>query len=219
MTREHSPKNVWTISSNLNTKELDDLIEEEEELALDTDKIEHDIGINASAAEWHAVNFNSTFSNSGEFGGRIASTLTVLDKCSECETNSKTIENQRILLSNLDKQIQDSHKSQRETRNKSKELKEKLNEAIKLVEETVSVNSNLKSELQIQKDLVVALKLKIEDNTPKEADKSVKIVEKEEGPLPEGQRQCGKCNFTSKNCVLMQTHKDTYHKYSCLKVV
>ena len=92
--REHSPKTVWTISSNLNTKELDDLLEEEEDLAIHSDKIEHDIGINASAAEWHAVNFDSSFSNSGEFEGRNASTLTVQNKCSECATNSQTIENQ-----------------------------------------------------------------------------------------------------------------------------
>ena len=107
---EHSPKNVWTISSSLNTKELDDLLEEEEDLAMHGDKIEHDIGINASAAEWHAVNFDSSFSNSGEFDGRIASTLTVQNKCGECETNSKTIENQRILLVNQDKQISESHR-------------------------------------------------------------------------------------------------------------
>ena len=220
MTREHSPKNVWTISSNLNTKELDDLIEEEEELALDTDKIEHDIVINASAAEWHAGNFNSTFSNSGEFGGIIASTLTVLDKCSECETNSKTIENQRILLSNLDKQIQDSHKSQRDSRNLNKDMKKKLDEAIKVVEETVAENANMKEELQVQKDLFWALKLKIGDRAPKEAENYVKIVENEEGPLPEGQRKCEKCKFTSTNRVIMKAHEDAYHKaipkYSCL---
>ena len=39
---EHSLKIGWTTSSNLNTRELDDLIEEEEDLALHGDKIEHD---------------------------------------------------------------------------------------------------------------------------------------------------------------------------------
>ena len=98
-------------------------------------------------------------------------------------------------------------------------MKKKLDEAIKVVEETVSENANMKAELQIQKDLVVALKLKIADKTPKETDKTVTIVENEEGPLPEGQRKCEKCKFTSTNRVLMKAHHDAYHKaipkYSC----
>ena len=47
MKRMHAPKNLWTVSS-LNTKEFDDLLEEEEDLAMHAEQIEHDIGINAS---------------------------------------------------------------------------------------------------------------------------------------------------------------------------
>ena len=60
MKREHTPKTVWNISPNMSTKELDDLLEEEEDLAINADKVEYDIGINASAAEWHSVNFGSS---------------------------------------------------------------------------------------------------------------------------------------------------------------
>ena len=98
-------------------------------------------------------------------------------------------------------------------------MKKKLDEAIKVVEETVAENANMKEELQVQKDLVVALKLKIDDKAPKKAENYVRIVENEEGPLPEGQRKCEKCKFSSTNRVLMKAHKDAYHKaipkYSC----
>ena len=99
-------------------------------------------------------------------------------------------------------------------------MKKKLDEAIKVVEETVSENAKIKAELQVQKDLVVALKLKNDDKAPEKTDNSVKVVENEEGPLPEGQRKCEKCKFTSTNRVLMKAHKEAYHKaipkYSCL---
>ena len=94
MKRMHAPKNLWTVSS-LNTKEFDDLLEEEEDLAMHAEQIEHDIGINASAAEWHAVNFDSPFGNSGEFSGRNAIVIDEQKKCESCEVNSKTFEEQR----------------------------------------------------------------------------------------------------------------------------
>ena len=91
-------------------------------------------------------------------------------------------------------------------------MKKKLDEAIKVVEETVSENANIKEELQVQKDLIMALKLKIGDKVPEKTVKYVKIVEDEEGPLPEGQRKCEKCKFTSTNRVLMKAHMEAYHK-------
>ena len=144
----------------------------------------------------------------------------MINKCKECETNSETLEKQRVLLLNQDRRIQESHKVQKESRDANKELKKKMDEAVKVVEETMAENSKIESELQVQKDLVMALKLQLQDGAPKIVKDGVKVVEKEEGPLPEGERQCKKCNFQSKNRVLMQAHKDKYHKgvpnYSCL---
>ena len=89
-----------------------------------------------------------------------------------------------------------------------------------MVEEKVAENAYLKAELDVQKDLVMAFKLNLDDKMPKQVKPNVKIVEKEEGPLPECERQCDKCNFQSKNRVMMLTHKEIYHNsipnYSCL---
>ena len=156
-------KNVWTITSNLSTKDVNNLLEDEEEIREEVDKLEHDLGINASAAEWHGVNFDSSFGNSGEFEGRNASTLTVRSKCDDCEVNSKTIAQQIKLLTNQDKQLHDSHKVQREEKNATRDLKKKLDEAVKLVGEIATENTNVKIDLQVQKDLVVALRLKLNE--------------------------------------------------------
>ena len=107
-------KTVWKITSHLSTKDVDNLLEDEEEIMEEVERLEHNIGINDSAAQWQGLNFGSTFSNSGEFDGRMASTLTEPNKCDDCELNSKTIEKQRELLMKLDKQLHDSQKYQRE---------------------------------------------------------------------------------------------------------
>ena len=222
MQREHSPKNVWTVSPNLNTKELDDLIEEEEELANHGDQMEHAIGINASAAEWHAVNFDSPFGNSGEFSGRNAIVIGEQKKCESCEVNSQTFEKQRGLLMKQDRQISESLKSQKDQNTQNNYLKKKLEDATNLVGHTKIENINLKVELQLQKDLVMALKIKLEDanlnlgEVMKEPSEIVIIKEaknasNEEGPLPESEQKCDKCNYRNKNRVLLQAHKDKRH--------
>ena len=101
-------KNVWKVTSNLSTKDVDNILEDEEEIMEEVVRLEHNIGINESAAQWQGINFGSTFSNSGEFDGRSASTLTELNKCEDCEVNYKTMEKQRELLMKLDKQLHDS---------------------------------------------------------------------------------------------------------------
>ena len=86
-------KTVWKITSNLNTKDVDNLLEDQEEIKEEVERLEHNIGINESAAQWQGLNFGSTFSNSGEFDGRNASTLNELNKCEDCVFNSKTMVN------------------------------------------------------------------------------------------------------------------------------
>ena len=112
--------------------------------------------------------------------------MTQVNKCEDCEVNSKTIDNQRQLLTKLDKQLQDSHKYQREEKKEKLFMKKKLDEAVKLVQDITTENTNVKLELQVQKDFVVALKMKL-----KEA----------EGPqhdsLPFSQQQCDQCKFVS----------------------
>ena len=44
-------KNVWTITSNLSTKEVDNLLEDEEEIREEVERLEHNIGINQSAGQ------------------------------------------------------------------------------------------------------------------------------------------------------------------------
>ena len=195
-------KNVWKVTPNLSTKDIDNLLEDEEEIREEVERLEHDIGINQSAAQWQGVNFGSTFGTSGEFDGRIASTLTQVNKCEDCEVNSKTIDNQRQLLTKLDKQLHDSHKYQREEKKEKLFMKKKLDEAVKLVQDITTENTNMKQDLQVQKDLVVALKMKFN--------------EENEGPrqdsLPDSQQQCDQCNFVSKDRVLMTYHKEHHHK-------
>ena len=80
-------KTVWKVTPNLSTKNVDNLLEDEEEIKEEVERLEHNIGIYQSAAQWHGVSFGSTFGTSGEFDGRIESTLTQLNKCEDCEVN------------------------------------------------------------------------------------------------------------------------------------
>ena len=48
-------KTDWMVSSNLNTQELHNLIEEEEEFFNAEEELEHDVEINQSMIDWHKV--------------------------------------------------------------------------------------------------------------------------------------------------------------------
>ena len=61
---------MWKIS-NLDTKEVDNLLAEEEDFYDAIDEIEHGIGINKSMIDWANINFISSFGDSGEFEGRV----------------------------------------------------------------------------------------------------------------------------------------------------
>ena len=102
-------KTVWRVIPNLDTQELDNLIEEEEEYFNAVEGFEHDLGINQSMLDWHKLNFDICFGNSGEFNDRIAS-VPQSNKCDDCTINSQTIVNQRVLMMKQDNQLQESHK-------------------------------------------------------------------------------------------------------------
>ena len=112
---------VLSVTPNLDTKKLDNLIEDKEEYFTAIQELEHDFGIYQSMIDWHKVNFESSFGNSGVFIGRLASVVQC-KKCNDCEVNSKTIDTQRDLLMKQNKQLQDSHKLQRYMKDKLKTI-------------------------------------------------------------------------------------------------
>ena len=106
------------------------------------------------------------------------------------------------------------------------------NEAVKLVEESADEVTSLKVRLQVEKDLVMALKVKIGDKKESnKQEKVIKIIEQasvveveketemieEEGPLSKEKSKCGQCNFTSSNRIILSEHKEKRHKqHKCL---
>ena len=213
-------KNVWKITSNLSTQEVENLLNDEENFLQEVDRFEHDVGINQSMIDWHDANFispfESSFGNSGEFSGRRVS-ISRLNKCTDCEINSKTLDKQRELLRKLDKQIQDSYRVQKQYRTENDDLKKKVKESMQLVDITTTENVTIKVELQIQKDLVEAMKLKMEIYKEVQPVKR-NVISNEEGPLPVGQSKCDKCSYQTTNRVLMEEHKEKTHKGHKVKV-
>ena len=74
-------KNTWKVS-NLNTREVDNLLEQEESFVNTIDEFEHGICINSSMVDWANINFGSPFGNSGESEGRRAS-VAQREKCND----------------------------------------------------------------------------------------------------------------------------------------
>ena len=123
-------KTALNFLPSLDTQEIDNLLDEEEEFFNAVEEFEHDVGINQSMIDWHRVNFESSFGNSGEFNGRLASVVQS-NKCDDCDINSKTIDTQRDLLMKQDRQISESHKIQKDMKEKNKRNIENLNETVK----------------------------------------------------------------------------------------
>ena len=61
VTSARSKSNVWKLVPNLTTQEVDNLLEDEEEIYNEINQLEHDVGIIQSVADWHGVNFDSSF--------------------------------------------------------------------------------------------------------------------------------------------------------------
>ena len=214
-------KTVLRFSGNLDTQEINNLIEDEEEYFNAVEEFEHDIGINQSMIDWHKVDFEISFGNSREFNGRLASVVES-KKCDECEINSKTIDSQRDLLTKQDKQLQDSHRIQKDMKVKLSHSVKNVNEIVKELAKSTKENTSLKIQLQVQLDAVLALKLKYESNSydssvEKTITKNKSDAEVEEGPLSSNKSKCNKCTFQTKNRVLMSEHNEKYHGgFKCL---
>ena len=146
-------------------------------------------------------------------------------KCEECNKRDEIIESQRKMLLSQDKKIDALNKGGRSTvkhlRSEFKKATKKTDDALSAVGKTTIENTNLKIELQVQKDLVVALKLKLEERERshnKEANtvsQEIILIEgnKEEGPLSNKDSKCDKCPFVSKNRVLLEEHiRNKHHK-------
>jgi hypothetical protein len=139
-------KTALNVLPSLDTQEIDNLLDEEEEFFNAVEELEHDVGINESMIDWHRVNFESSFGNSGEFNGRLASVVQP-KKCDDCEINSKTIDTQRDLLMKQDKQISESHKIQKDLNGKLKQNIENLNETVKELAKSTKEAENLRVQL------------------------------------------------------------------------
>ena len=57
---------------NINTQELEALLDDEQEFYETVEEFEHNVGVNNSMVDWYNVNFESSFSNTGEFANRAA---------------------------------------------------------------------------------------------------------------------------------------------------
>ena len=146
---------IQFVPSNLDTQEIENLIEEEDEFFNAVEEFEHDIGINQSMIDWHRVNFESSFGNSGEFSGRLA-TVPHPKQCDDCETNSKIVDKQKELMMKQDKQLQELHKVQRSDKEKTKHNVQMLNETMRELALATKEITSLKVQLQGQKDTVLA---------------------------------------------------------------
>ena len=197
--------------ANLDTQELDNLIEEQEEFIDAAEEFEHDVVINQSMIDWHRINFESSFGNSGEFSGRLA-TEVHHKKCDDCEINTKIVEKQREFMLKLDKQIQENHKIQREYKEKLKHHVQLLNESVREVANATKETTSVKVQLQVQKDANLALKLKYCKDSDQSLVKQPEIVDNEEGPLPKEEWKCSQFNFFTKNRVLMTGHIEKRHE-------
>ena len=125
-------KNTWKVT-NLNTQEVENLLEQEEEFYDAIDELEHRVGINASMVDWANINFESPFGTSGEFEGRLASVAT-REKCTDCDINSKTLNMQTELITKLDKKLQYSQDQLKESRKQEKQTQIKLSDALKNIQ-------------------------------------------------------------------------------------
>ena len=102
---------------------------------------------------------------------------------------------------------------------------ESMKEAKNFIEKSASEITTLKVNLQVEKDMVVALRLKYEKQQPSSKENQKENVTKskdedkldEEGPLSQKDKNCGKCNYKTRNRVFMAEHKEKFHsELKCL---
>ena len=217
-------KNAWKVT-NLNTQVVDILLEEEAEFYDAVDEFEHGVGINTSMVDWGNIDFESPFGTSGEFEGRLASVAS-REKCTDCEINSKTLNMQTDLITKLDKKLQNSQEQLKISRKQEKQLEIKLADALKNIKRFENENFEKSNSITYQcrecefvsGSQEEVLEHKREKKAESRANDKAYNKELEEGPVPEEERKCEKCNFSSKNRVLLQEHKDKSHKgFKCTR--
>ena len=175
--------------------------------------------------DWCNINFDSPFGNSGEFEGRMAS-VAQRKKCKDCEINSKTMNMQTDLITKLDRKLQESQDLLKASRKKEKQLDIKLSDALKNIKnsENDKVNKSVEYTIKCRECQFVCQteeELKEHKRTKKaeyRAQSPTYNKQLQEGPLAVEDSKCDKCNFSSKNRVLLQEHKDKSHRgYKCTR--
>ena len=133
---------------------------------------------------------------------------------------------QTNLITKLDKKLQNSQEQLKVSRKQEKQLEIKLSDALKnikrLENEKVEKNNPISYKCReceflggSQEEL---LEHKREKKAEFRANNKAYNKDPEEGPLPKEESKCEKCNFASKNRVLLQEHKDKSHKgFKCTR--
>ena len=123
---------------SINTQELESLLEEEQEYYEAVEKFEHGVVINDIMVDWFNVNFQSSFSNTGEFDQRQV-VVVQPSNCEDCKVSSVTFEKQRELLLKQDKLIQDRKRTEKESNEEIKQLKSTTKSIVSILEETTNM--------------------------------------------------------------------------------
>ena len=163
--------------------------------------------------DWYNLNFESDFSNTGEFANRTDVVIQQVN-CDDCKVNSTTFDKQRQLLVKQDKQIQDSHKTQKEKDDEIKKLKSvsktfesRLEETTSMLEtvleETTAEITTLKADLKTKTDLLEAMQAKTKSKALKDTNEIEVALEK-----------CKVCGFSSKRRLVMNQHMEARHHFS-----
>ena len=208
---------------NINTQELEALLDDEQEFYETVEEFEHNVGVNNSMVDWYNVNFESSFSNTGEFANRAAVVPQQMN-CEDCKVNSTTFDKQRELLAKQDKQLQDGLRCQKERNEEIKKLKS-MNKSLEsrleettsmletVLEETTNEITTLKSELKTKADLLEAIQSKTLSKT------STNTVNKKNEVEVEIEK-CKVCGYSSKSSVVMNKHMESRHNgvkvFKCL---
>ena len=210
----------------------------ESEQAIQEEIMVEKLGVKYHEIEWFEEDHNSGFIE--EFRSDFASSLrseTQLNK----EGNVAKLHNDIILKLNekydvlvikSERSLKSAEKSKNILRKKVNSLNNQLIQECKSLEVAKNIIkkyagevTNLKVNLQVEQDLVVALKLKYEKEQSDKSDSQNRNVTKpgvednleKEGPLPKKEENCEKCNFKTRNRVLMSEQIDKFHGgFKCL---
>ena len=223
----------------------------ETEKILEAENVAEKLGVKSHELDWfqedNDSNFMKDLSFTQGFTSEFASSLRRESMEKHSQEKLAKLHNEMIksLKDKCDAMVVRTHKitaeantTKTELRKMNKILQKELEkeqqlkqEAIKLVEEVSDKVTILKSRLQVEKVLVIALRIKLGDkkegkqqsNVKKVTEPEIVVVKKgqntldEEGPLTKEESKCGQCNSNSRNHVLMSEHREKRHKqHKCL---